>query len=336
MQDVNIGAIKHHFSNFVAKVESGLVKSNIDFTHFKCYLRHYDPGCPDFDDVSSYFQFFTANKKWNYMNSHHLCEIVHTFGDSTLIKAEKEYKERRSAYLANIAISEYMEDKEKLSRIVTKKGSASRKRRRSSREYRDKLSLKLEVSITTTTMKYIEDLWDRLSYLHLPKIGVILDDIICGSVWVVWLITLPTIAIEVRKNAKQLHSVEFFKNNKIVQVYFCDECLYSAEGEEPSDFINIFQLSTSDSIEEDPLESCTDVENVEPVAGESETPILVDRPQESKVSEDKTNESEQGETAMEEVKTKAKDLKDKDPTVKAKKKTGGVVSHSLSNAVANQ
>ena len=66
------------------------------------------------------------------------------------------------------------------------------------------------------------------------------------------------------------------------------------------------------------------------MAGESETPILVDRPQGSKVSEDKTNRSEQGETAKEEVKIKAKDLKDKDPTIKAKKKTGGVVSHPLS------
>ena len=82
------------------------------------------------------------------------------------------------------------------------------------------------MNISGKTLKYIENLWSRLSYLGLPKIGVILDSIIDGSIHIFWTILLPIIALNFRKKATQPGAAEFFKKNRIVQVTLNDDCIY--------------------------------------------------------------------------------------------------------------
>ncbi len=244
--------IKDEFADLFIETKNILKQSSVTIIDFKLRLRMLGRDVPDFDDFDKIFAHYVNNEEWSHMNSDVLCQLIERFGDEKLKKLRKEFEEKKAGYLAATKISDYItKNKNK----VSNQSNFPRGRRRSSKGYRDelKMKLKLEVNISTLTLKYITDLWKKLAYLNLPDINLILDSIVGGSIWVTWSITLPRIASEFQNKVKNPEALKFFKDNLIVQVILNGRCLYSANGEKLTDSITSYAsvFSPSGSIDED-------------------------------------------------------------------------------------
>ena len=253
-------SIKHHFSQFVSKIRKHLTENSVDAASFRDFLKVCYKELPDLnlEDVDGVFEYFISNGYWDHNSHHFLSEAIETLSDPTFKEEEKKYQDHISGYFATEKISSFIfQEKDKLARFQANRNRKwSTARKRSGREYRDQLAVKWEVmNVETKTLKYVEDLWGKLSYLGLPKIGVVLDCIVYGSVWIVWIIIIPSISEEVRQIARQTKTVKFFEDNKIVQVFLNNECLYIAAGEDKNDFTKkVLKQASADSIEEEPEE----------------------------------------------------------------------------------
>ncbi len=257
----NLKLVKRHFSIFIKKVKEGFksITMDMDMEEFKTDLMTRYPDNADdisgLEDTDSIFKYFINSCLWDFWNCDDLCEVINTYGNEAMLSSEKEYQEKRKHYFATTTLANYLlENSDVLSRGTTRP-TISTVRKRSSVDYRYTLSVKLDVEISTHTLKYIEDLWKKSSYLGLPKIGVVLDNIYSGCVRVIWFILQPKIALEFREKALQPEATEFYKENKIIQVLFNDECLYSTKDLTSSITSDVFTLSTSESIEEEPVET---------------------------------------------------------------------------------
>ena len=246
----NSVAIKDEFADLSIKTKNILKQSNITIIDFKLRLRILCGDVPDFDDFDKIFDYYVKSEEWSHMNSDVLCQLIEKFGDNELKKLKKEFEEKKAGYLVATKISDYI-----TMNTVSNESNFTGGRRRSSKGYRDqlKIKLKLEVNISKLTLKYITDLWKNLKCLNLPKIYLILDSIVSGSLWVTWSITLPHIASEFQDKVKHPEALKFFKDNLIVQVLLNGQCLYSANGEELTDSVKSCAsvFSPSGSIDED-------------------------------------------------------------------------------------
>ena len=228
----NSFVIKDEFADLSIETKNILKQSNVTIIDFKLRLMILCGDVPDLDDFDKIFAYYVNSAEWSHMNSDVLCQLIERFGDKKLKKLKKEFEEKKAGYLVATKISDYI-----TKNTVSNQSNCTGGRRRNSKGYRDqlKMKLKLEVNISTLTLKYITDLWKKLAYLNLPNIYLILDSIVGGSLWVTWSITLPRIASEFQDKVKHPEALKFFKDNLIVQVILNGQCLYSANGEELTD-----------------------------------------------------------------------------------------------------
>ena len=243
------------------KIRKYLTENSVstDVEQFKHFLGMHYKEIPDLnlEDIEDVFQLFINNGYWDYLNFDFLSEAISTFTDATLKRAESEYQDRVSAYMATVKIAEFIsQEKDKLNQHQANKQTPSTARKRSESQYRERLSMKINVNVGSKTLKYVEDLWKKLSYLNLPKIGVVLDCIVDKCIWVMWIIFIPSICDKIQRKARASDAVEFFKKNEIVQVFLNTECLYIADGEDKMELSRkiVRQSSSIDSIEEEPEE----------------------------------------------------------------------------------
>ena len=234
--------------------------ASADVQQFKDFLGFYYKEIPNLnlEDIEGVFQLFINNGYWDYLNFDFLSEAVSTFTDAALKRAEREYQDRVSAYMATVKIAEFIsQEKDKLRQHqANKQITLSTARKRSESQYRETLSMKLNVNIGSKTLKYIEELWKKLSFLNLPKIGVVLDCIVDKCIWVMWIIFIPSICNKIQLKARTSDAAKFFKENGIVQVFLNTECLYIADGEDKTELSRkiVRQSSFVDSFEEVPEE----------------------------------------------------------------------------------
>ena len=178
----NTVTLKQQFSQFVMKIRKYLTENSAstDFEQFKHFLEMHYKEIPDLnlEDIEGVFQFFINNGYWDYLNFDFLSEAISTFTDAALKRAEREYQDRVSAYMATVKIAEFISENNKLNQHLASKQTPSTARKRSESQYLEILSIKLNVNIGSRTLNYIEDLWKKLSFLNLPKIGVVLDCIV--------------------------------------------------------------------------------------------------------------------------------------------------------------
>ncbi|XP_064383541.1 uncharacterized protein LOC135332133 isoform X2 [Halichondria panicea] len=255
----NLTLVKRHFSIFLNKVKKGFKSITLDMKEFKTDLiTRYPDNTNDIsglEDTDSIFTYFINGCLWDFWNCDDLCEVINTYGNEAMLTSEKRYQEEREHYFATTTLTNYLFENSHVLSRDTKKPKITTAQKRSSVDYRYTLSVKLDVEVSTHTLKYIEELWKKMSYLGLPKIGVILDKIVSGCVRVIWFILREKIASEFRKRALQPEAAEFYKENIIIQVLLNDECLYSTKDFISSITSDVFKLSTSESIEEEPAET---------------------------------------------------------------------------------
>ena len=219
--------MEENFSEFLCKVLNSLLRNEVGVERFRLFIitLYREISDDEMDSIESIFEHLTRSELWDFWNYHHLGAIIKQFGGRDtreLEKLEKEYQEKLSAFLAITKIRDYILTSQE--QLVHQVGHST-SRRRSIKAYRLKLSVKLDADISTHTLKYIEGLWKKLSYLHLPKIGVLLDRIHDGCISVVWLVT-PDVSIKFLEKARE--ATQFYKDNDIIRIMLNGDCIYSA------------------------------------------------------------------------------------------------------------
>ena len=252
--------VRRNFSTFVTTIKKEFAITTFDFEAVKDELMQFNANISDGDDMASIITSFISSHEWDYLNCDHLCAIVNDYGNKKMQKAEKYYRKQLDHFLRTTSLTDYLSlNPSTLSHAKPKKGSSKHYldgKRRSSSEYRDRLTCKIDTKISGLTLAYIEKLWQRTP--GLPKIGVVLDKVCVGCLEVHWIILRPIITLEFRKKALLPEVVIFYEENKIIRVILNDECLYSTKDLTASISSDVFKLPTSESIEEEPEEDTSE------------------------------------------------------------------------------
>ena len=329
LRKTNLASMDQYFSNFTASIARGFTEDACNIEGLRNALKFYYGEMPLLQDIWSVFKYLIDNQYWDCFNNYeHLLYLIDTYGNGAMKKEKEGFRNRRESFAAATKLHEFLSGKRDLLSYKPETKGRSTKRRRSSKEYRDKLAVKLNIEISGSSLKYIDDLWSRLSYLGLSKIGVVLDSIIAGCIHILWTILLPSIAIDFRRKAMQPEAAEFFMVNKIVQVILNKECIYPA-GHLTSSISN--KLPTSESIEEEPAELSGSEED--PGETQDEDTVIVE--EESVEAKEST-----AEVVADEVKGKGKDSVEKEISDKpvesappAKEQSTGMVSIIIVNSI---
>ncbi len=253
--------VRRNFIAFVSEVKKEFANNiTIDIETVKNEIMYFYPDNADIAnadlvDMAAIISKLIKSREWNYLNCDHLCEIVKDYGNRKMKKAEEKYRQQYDHFLCTTKLEDYLALNTTDVFTDSKNRSLLKGKRRSSSEYRNRLSFKLKVDVSKETLMYIEELWKRARHHGLPKVGVVLDNIYNGCVEVCWIILHPNIALEFKKKAVLPEAVEFYKENKIIRVLLNEDCLYSTtEDLTASVSSDVFKLPTSESIEEEPEE----------------------------------------------------------------------------------
>ena len=99
---------------------------------------------------------------------------------------------------------------------------------RKDKGYLRKLTLKLHLRISETSLMYVDELWDTLAkHFLLPPINIILDSIVDGSLIITWLVpflVIPLLMERVKLNMAS--AVKFFQRESISLFEIDGVCLY--------------------------------------------------------------------------------------------------------------
>ncbi len=165
--------------DFVSNIRSGLRTNKVIAEHFLMTVKHnYDRNIPNFDNTDAILTYLVNSLDYN--NCELLYEIVEIYGDNDMRKSMKEYKQHKESYMFGALLIDVVAINNMLSDAFVR-GRSSTLCKRQSKEYRNLLSIALSTYVSISSLNYVESWWKRLSYLNLPKVGVILDSIVAGG-----------------------------------------------------------------------------------------------------------------------------------------------------------
>ena len=126
----------------------------------------------------------------------------------------REYKEHLSGYCTTTKLINYIQDHN----IDTEEGHNELPLESYTKKRCQRLTVILDIKrkITTLSLKYIQDLWERFAEeFNIPFLTAVLDSILSGSLIITWLVP-HDVAEKIVTSAHK--STSFFKENDIVSV----------------------------------------------------------------------------------------------------------------------
>ena len=222
------------FASLLTNVCKKLSKKSLDIEDLRTFLTayFYTSECiPRSSNINEMFEAVTRHKLWDYWNYHPLEEIVQEFAaDDQEIKSWIEtYKQDLKSYKVTTKLIDHIADSDSSYESPSEEKQLEQPAKYDQRYYRT-LSFKLKTKVTDHTLKYIDDLWGKISDLYdLPPRVVILDSIHKGCVSIVWLIP-SHLAPKILSAAP--HSGDFYRRHEITRVEIDGKCLYQEEEED--------------------------------------------------------------------------------------------------------
>ena len=178
-----------------------------------------DISIPDPSDPNEIFEAIRNNRLWSYMNYSLLELIIKQFcrGKRKITRAIENFKKDRAGFLLANKIKEYIPaakacESEPLNPVIP--------------EHFTKLSKKLDECVADYSLRYLEELWQSLSFhMQLPPIKLLFEMIDRKCVQVDFLI--PTrIVSQVIHQAQ--YSAYFYRQHHIHMVTVGDICVYDS------------------------------------------------------------------------------------------------------------
>ena len=222
----NLEDIQSRFAILLKKVKSALEENHVAANDVRDVLigmfaesNNYIPNT-NLDEI---FRAATSHKLWNYW--HHspveklLCRCLP--GHIPLIR---EYKEHLSGYYTTTKLIDYIQ----YTNINVSQGCNELPLRSYTKEQYQKLmvTLKIKRNITTLSLKYVQDLWERFAEeFDIPFLTAVLDSVLSGSLVITWLVP-PDVTEKILASTHK--STKFFQEYHITYVAINDKTLYDA------------------------------------------------------------------------------------------------------------
>ena len=192
-----------------------------------CY---FSPGecIPKSSSIHEIFEAITRHKLWDYWNYYPLEGIVQGFAadDQEIRSWIEAYRQDLESYKVMTKLIDHIATAVSAS-TVSELPSDEERPARYDEQYYQKLSCKLKTKFTDHSLKYLDELLDKLANLYdLPLRVVLLDSIHKGCVSIVWLV--PSRLAPQILNATPPND-EFYHKYEIIKVEFNEKCLYQEE-----------------------------------------------------------------------------------------------------------
>ena len=176
---------------------------------------------PSSSDLNEIFEAMRRNRLWNYMNYFSLEQIVKTFcnENSEMTDEIEKFKKDRAEFQLATKIKAY---------IPAAKAYHCKHEQLNlvNPDHFSKLSLTLDEYVADHSLKYLEELWQAMSFhMQLPPITLLFDIIESGSIQIVFLI--PTKLVPQVIHQAQ-YSAYFYEMHHIYSVTVGDNCVYDS------------------------------------------------------------------------------------------------------------
>lgn len=212
--------LKAKFSRLILHAIKKIKKKHIEWEDFATFMEtHFTPtNCiPDSVDYHYVFRTISREKKWTHLSYYPLFAVLEVFVDEETEESRSEYEYAVTAYLAATKLPDWIRKNE----LCMKHAGPPLP----SPNF-DELSFKLDLKITEKSLKYVHDLWQKISkQFCLPPLNAVLHDIEIGCIRVAW--HTPT-----NRGIKELikehipSSEPFLKENNIILITFNEERLF--------------------------------------------------------------------------------------------------------------
>ena len=217
--------IRIKFALLIQRVRLALEENKVTTKDVRTIILGMFANCDDIipnTNLEEIIDAVTREGLWNYMHHSPVEELL-----CNLLPHHKylvsQYKENLSGYEANTTLIDYI----KYANVDSRRESCNEiplgnYTRRHYRRLRVKLDNKR--NITLLSLKYVQDLWQRFAEeFHIPFLTALINKIGRGCIEITWLVP-PDAAKKIAESANI--SIQFFRENNIVQVALDDNPIY--------------------------------------------------------------------------------------------------------------
>ena len=216
MSRSNLEDIKSRFANLLIEMKSALEANHVATNDVRSILVGMFPGSDPYIPKTNLEEIFDAASRhdlWNYW--HHspveklLCRCLPDH-----VSLIREYKEHLSGFCTTTKLIDYI----KYTNIDPGEGCNELPLGSYTKEQCKKLMVTLDIkrNITTISLKYVQDLWERFAEeFDIPFLTAVIDSIVTGSLIITWLVP-PDVAEKIAASAYK--STPFFEEHHIMSV----------------------------------------------------------------------------------------------------------------------
>ena len=218
--DRNEAHIQRMFGSLIRFSIKKIKEKNINLEEVRSYVANVfliGDLLPQPTSIDKMFEVITKEKKWSYLNYSPLCELLEEFVNDETREKREQYKSAVIGYRSTIRLTDWMRRNELC------KESTSQLPPPDCKELRFKLH---PFNITQTTLQYIYELWDSIKEQFCLNVDAVLYDVERGCVEVTWHVLATENLRDLFQRRLPL-SLVFLKRNKIIQIHFDDDCIYS-------------------------------------------------------------------------------------------------------------
>ena len=227
------------FSSLVTRLSSRLNELNTNFIQLQTYLSTFASEHERFVDdllhqetLPQLFNALSRHKIWDSMNFGLASYLVEEFakGDQICLGLLEDYQRDLTGYLLTTEIVHHIAAKREAGSTATPPESIP------SEELCSKLTVKLDIDITTHSLKYVEEVWKMLlSRSQLPKHTLLLREIAKSSLMISWLLPkskATELADAILENTHKL------RLKKVISVTIDDVTVFEADTATKSGDVN--------------------------------------------------------------------------------------------------
>ena len=212
----NLEDIKSRFAILLTSVKSALEANHVATNDVRTILVGMFTWSDNYIPNTNLEEIFSAASRhnlWNYL--HHspveklLCRCLPDH-----VSMIREYKEHLSGFCTTTKLIDYI----KYTNIDPREGSNELPLGSYTREQCQKLIVTLDIKrkVTTVSLKYVQDLWERFAEeFNIPFLTAVIDSILSGSLVIAWLVP-PDVAEKIVASARK--STPFFQEHHIISV----------------------------------------------------------------------------------------------------------------------
>ena len=209
-------------ANLQKKLKEDQIKGDLRLFILELFPNISPDLIPISSDLTEIFEAVRRHGLWSYINYFSLEQIVMQFAgeDSDITSEMEQFKKARAGFQLATKIKDYIP----AAKACLRKSESPKDLHPLNSKDFTKLSCKLDERVAEYSLRYLEELWQLLSFhMQLPPITLLFDIIDSGCIQVVFLIPTKRVPQAIRQ-AK--YSAHFYTTHQICCVMIGGKCVY--------------------------------------------------------------------------------------------------------------